>query len=84
MAEVEYLDADVVGKLTDKEKIFACQAIRAFGTNDHPFAEIETLPFFAKDYTIVCVAKASVSDLTTDEGKEVAKAVIKKLTRMEE
>ena len=51
-----------VDSLKDSEKKLLSSVINSFGSGDHPWSDIKTVPYFAEDYVLECINKGLNSE----------------------
>ena len=51
-----------VDSLKDSEKKLLASVINSLGSGDHPWADFETIQFFAEDYVFECINKGLNSE----------------------
>ena len=67
---------------TEHEKAFLCFAIRFYGTDDHPWPDKVSLPYFIHDYVKECVEKALEDSQDNTNGKTYSEKVVKAAKRV--
>jgi len=70
---------ELLSRFSDEQKRMAAFSINHFGTGEHPCPDEKELAYFTEYYLVTCLRQVVMSSFVTEEGKDIASALISKI-----